>query len=65
MQDYYVVSFSGGKDSTAMLLRLLELGEQIDEVVFCDTYKEYPQMYRHIEKVKKIVEDAGVKFTTL
>lgn len=65
MQDYYVVSFSGGKDSTAMLLRLLELKQQIDEVVYCDTYKEFPQMYRHIEKVKKIVEEAGVKFTTL
>lgn len=62
---YYVASFSGGKDSTAMVLRLIELGEQINEVIFCDTYKEYPEMYRHIEKVKKVVEDAGVKFTTL
>lgn len=26
-ENYYVVSFSGGKDSTAMLLRLLELNE--------------------------------------
>lgn len=39
---YYVVSFSGGKDSTAMLLRLLELNYPIDEVVCCDTYKEFP-----------------------
>lgn len=65
MEKYYVVSFSGGKDSTAMLLRLLELGEPINEVVCCDTYKEFPQMYEHIEKVKKIVEDKGIKFTTL
>ena len=62
---YYVVNFSGGKDSTAMLLRLLELGEHIDEVVNCDTYKEFPQMYEHIEKVKKVVESKGIKYTTL
>ena len=64
-ENYYVVSFSGGKDSTAMLLRLLELNEQIDEVVFCDTYKEFPSMYQHIEKIKKVVESKGIKFTTL
>ena len=64
-QDWIVVSFSGGKDSTALLLRMIELKEHIDEVVCCDTYKEFPAMYRHIEKVKKIVEDAGIKFTML
>lgn len=65
MKEYYVASFSGGKDSTAMLLRLLELGEQVDEVIFCDTYKEFPAMYRHVERVRKVVEDAGIKFTEL
>lgn len=62
---YIVVSFSGGKDSTAMLLRMLELGEHIDEVICCDTYKEFPAMYRHIEKVKKVIEAHGIKFTVL
>lgn len=64
-QDYIIASFSGGKDSTAMVLRLIELGERFDEVICCDTYKEFPAMYRHIEKVKKVVEAAGIKFTTL
>ena len=64
-KDYYVASFSGGKDSTAMVLRMIELGEHLDEVLLCDTYKEFPAMYRHIEKVKKVVEDAGIKFTTI
>lgn len=64
-QKWIVVNFSGGKDSTAMLLRMMELGEHIDEVVWCDTYKEFPAMYEHIEKVKNIVAAAGVKFTTL
>lgn len=62
---WVVVGFSGGKDSTALVLRMIELGEHIDEVLCCDTYKELPAMYRHIEKVKKIVEQAGIKFTLL
>jgi 3'-phosphoadenosine 5'-phosphosulfate sulfotransferase (PAPS reductase)/FAD synthetase len=65
MQDYITVSFSGGKDSTALVLRMIELGEKIDEVVCCDTYKEFPAMYRHIEKVRKVIEGNGIKFTML
>lgn len=53
---YYVVSFSGGKDSTCMLLKMLELGYQIDEIIFLDTGKEFPQMYEHIKKVEKYIE---------
>ena len=65
MQNYIVVSFSGGKDSTAMLLRMIELGEHIDEVMHCDTFKEFPAMYRHIDKIKNICEAAGIKFVSL
>lgn len=65
MKDYIVCNFSGGKDSTAMVLRMIELGEHIDEVVCCDTYKEFPAMYRHIERVQKIIEEHGIKFTML
>jgi 3'-phosphoadenosine 5'-phosphosulfate sulfotransferase (PAPS reductase)/FAD synthetase len=50
-----IVSFSGGKDSTAMLLMMVEYGISIDEIVFCDTEKEFPQMYDHIEKVQKYI----------
>lgn len=65
MEDYIIVSFSGGKDSTAMLLRMLELNEPINEVIFCDTGIEFPAMYSHIEKVKAIVEKHDILFTTL
>lgn len=64
-QKYHLVSFSGGKDSTAMLLHMMELGMQIDEVLYCDTWMEFPAMERHIEKIKTVVEDAGIKFVTL
>lgn len=62
---WIVASFSGGKDSTAMLLRMIELGEHIDEVIVCDTGLEFPAMYRHIEKVSDKVKQKGVKFTVL
>ena len=62
---YYIASFSGGKDSTAMVLRLIELGYPLDEVICCDTTMEFPAMYRHIEKVRAVVEAAGIKFTML
>lgn len=62
---YHLVSLSGGKDSTAMLLRMMELGYQINEVLFCDTGMEFPAMLRHIERVRAVVESAGIKFTTL
>lgn len=48
-----VVSFSGGKDSTAMLLKMLERGEPVDVILFCDTGLEFPQLYDHIRKVEQ------------
>ena len=51
----YIVSFSGGKDSTAMLLLLLKKGYPIDEVIMCDTGMEFADMYDHIEKVRKAI----------
>jgi len=49
----HIVSLSGGKDSTAMLLMMLEKNMQIDDIVFCDTGVEFPQMYRHLDKLQK------------
>lgn len=60
--DYITVSFSGGKDSTAMLLHMIELGEHIDEVINIDTGMEFPAMYDHIDKVRQIVESHGIRF---
>ena len=59
---YHVVSFSGGKDSTALLLRMLELGMPVDEIVFCDTSVEFPQMYEHLKQVEQYT---GRKITHL
>lgn len=61
----YVASFSGGKDSTAMVLKLIEKNWPLDYVVFFDTQLEFGAVYDVVEKVKKIVEDAGIEFVTL
>lgn len=51
----YVVSLSGGKDSTAMLLRLIEERRPIDMILFCDTGLEFPQMYEHLKQLEKYI----------
>ena len=51
--EYNVVALSGGKDSTAMLLGMLERGMQIDCILFCDTGLEFPAMYGHLAKLEK------------
>ncbi len=48
-----VCSFSGGKDSTAMLLRMLEEEMPVDVILFCDTGLEFPALYDHIRKVEQ------------
>lgn len=51
----HIVSFSGGKDSTAMLLMMIEKGMKIDRIINVDTTKEFPEMYEHIEKVQAMI----------
>lgn len=48
----HIVSFSGGKDSTALLLLMLEKGMPVDEIVFLDTGMEFPELYEHIAAVE-------------
>jgi len=56
-----IVSFSGGKDSTAMLLMLIEKGYPIDKIVFADTLEEFPEMYEYIAKVEKYINRKIIK----
>ncbi len=49
----HIVSFSGGKDSTAMLLMMIENKMTIDRIICIDTGKEFPALMSHIEKVEE------------
>ena len=57
------VSFSGGKDSTALLLRMLESGMSVDIILFNETGLDFPEMEAHIEKVEQYIKrytDIGI-----
>jgi len=57
-----VVSLSGGSDSTAMFLMMLERGERIDNVVFYDWGMEFSEMYEHLARLERYT---GYKITRL
>ena len=63
----FIVSWSGGKDSTFMLLDLVRSGVHIDEVVCCDTTIEFEGMYIHQKKVVDLIHSyrPELKFTFL
>jgi len=60
-----IVSFSGGKDSTAMLLMMLERGIPVDRVIYVDTTKEFPAMYEHIGKVQGMIEPLKIEIVKI
>lgn len=63
---YHAVSLSGGKDSTAMLLLMIERGMPIDVVLTADTGMEFPEMYEHLAKVDDyLFRERGMHITTL
>lgn len=65
-QDFHAVSLSGGKDSTAMLLLMIERGMPIDIVLYADTGMEFPEMYEHLAKVDEyLYRERGLHLTTL
>ena len=61
----YIASVSFGKDSLAMLLRLVEEKEPLDEVIFYDTGMEFNAIYNIRDKIKKLLEKHNIKFTEL
>ena len=61
----YIASVSFGKDSLAMLLRLLEEKYPLDEVVYFDIGVEFQSIRNNAEKTKAMLDDKGIKFTIL
>ena len=61
----YIASVSFGKDSLAMLLRLIEENKPLDEVVFFDIGMEFQAIYNIRDKIKELLAEKGIKFTEL
>lgn len=48
-----------------MLLKIIEFGYPLDEVVFYDTGMEFQAIYNIRDKVKVMLDDLGIKYTEL
>jgi hypothetical protein len=53
----HVINYSGGLNSTAMTLLLLEEQKPIDYVIFADTGEEKPETYQSIQVFKRYLFD--------
>ena len=63
---FHSYSLSGGKDSTAGLLLMMERDMPIDCVINADTGMEFPEMYEHLAKVDDLLyREQGIHITTL
>lgn len=69
--NYWVLSLSGGKDSTALGLEWLKRHQQdpiaypLHEVITCDTGMEFQALYDHLNRLEQIFMKSGIKFTRL
>jgi hypothetical protein len=61
----HIISFSGGHDSTALVLFCIKNKLPLDSVCFADTTLEFPLMYEHIKKVEIFVKNHGIAFETV
>lgn len=63
--NYYIASCSCGKDSLAMVLRLIEEKKPLDEIVFYDTDMEFKCIYDNWLLLKLYAGKHGIKCTRL
>lgn len=61
----YIASCSFGKDSLAMVLLLIEMGYQLDEVIFFNTGMEFEAIYNVRDRLIPILKERGIKYTEL
>lgn len=61
----YIASVSFGKDSLAMLLRLIEYDKPLDEVVFYDTGMEFECIYNLRNKILPLLQAHNIKYIEL
>lgn len=61
----YIASVSFGKDSLAMLLKLLDDKFPLDAVVFYNTGMEFEEIYKIRDSIIPLLNERGIKFVEL
>lgn len=61
----YIAMCSCGKDSLAMVLKLIETNTPLTEVLFYDTGMEFDAIYKNWNKLVNICKDRQIKTTVL
>ena len=61
----YIASVSFGKDSLAMLLKLIEENKPLDEVIFYDTGMEFQCIYNIRDEIIPILRKHNIEFIEL
>ena len=63
---FHAVSLSGGRDSTSLLLGMIERDMPIDAVLFADTGMEFPEVYENLAMLDDLLSrERGIHVTTL
>lgn len=62
---YYIASVSWGKDSLALVLRLIEENKPLNEVISYNNGAEFQAIYDIRDKVIPLLESKGIKYTEL
>ena len=65
IEKWHIASCSFGKDSLAMILRLIEEDKPLDEVVFYDTGMEFQAIYKVRDRILPLLAKKGIKYTEL
>lgn len=61
----FIASCSFGKDSLAMVLRILEENLPLDEVIFFDTGMEFDSIYHNRDRMKRLLAERKILFFEL
>jgi len=61
----YIAKWSGGYDSSCMVVLICEKKLPLDYIVFCDTLAEFEEMYEYIEKFEAYIKRRFNKTITI
>ena len=65
IEKWHIASCSFGKDSLAMILRLIEENKPLDKVIFYDTGMEFQAIYNLRDKIMHLLDERDIKYTEL